>query len=118
MVAVAVVVVSLLPGTPLVRGYLKEGDRKKVPELWCTVAAVESKPSCKGLLWRGACFQRQHKGIFGELVGEFRCAAQECAMQISPVTGHVAWRASLVDTHAGAIHVGSSSRFFGRWRTE
>lgn len=44
------------------------------------------------LLWRGACFQRQQTGIFGELVGEFRCAAQECAMQqISPVTGHVAW---------------------------
>lgn len=88
MVPVVVVVVSLLPEPPLplLWGYLKGGSRKKELELWCTVAAVESKPRCKGLLWRGACFQRQQTGIFGE----FRCAAQECAMQISPVTGHAA----------------------------
>lgn len=36
---------------PLVWEYLKGGggDRKKELELWCTVAAVESKPRCKGL---------------------------------------------------------------------
>lgn len=51
MVALVVVAVSWLPETPPLGVGISQrwGDRKKELELWCTVAAVESKPRCKGL---------------------------------------------------------------------
>lgn len=51
MVAVVVVAVSWLLETPRLGVGISQrwGDRKKELELWCTVAAVESKPRCKGL---------------------------------------------------------------------